>query len=174
MAGLIAVTATAGGAGCGLKPQVGTTVNPTASVRPITSNGVRQKIETLRGKKAVMVTIWATWCMPCVEEMPGLVRIQKTYAADLDLILVSADFPEDAPRVDSFLASVQAGSAGYIKSEPDQDFLSGFPPEWSGSLPAIWIYDRSGNKVAFWERQVSEEMIESHVRMACGFSPARP
>src|SRR5688572_28677110 len=60
-------------------------------VSPVTAAALKKAIAARKGR-VVLVNFWATWCVPCVQEMPGLVKLQKQYAGKgLSLLLVSAD-----------------------------------------------------------------------------------
>jgi thiol-disulfide isomerase/thioredoxin len=97
------------------------------------------------GAKAVLVNVWATWCIPCREEMPGLLRLRRDYAArGLRLILISGDFSSEAPQAATFLGELGVDFPTYLKQGSDMEFIDAFDPKWSGALPATFIYDGTG------------------------------
>lgn len=118
---------------------------------PTTSERLKEKVFTFKGKKAVLVNIWALWCEPCVEEFPMIVKLQNEIK-DLEVIFVSADFEDQFQEVKHFLKKKNGGSVSYIKSQKDELFINGLNPNWSGSLPFTLIYGKkSGLIIDYWE-----------------------
>jgi thiol-disulfide isomerase/thioredoxin len=105
--------------------------------------------------RPLLVNFWATWCAPCREEFPDLVKIREQYAADkLDFVLVSLDDPVDIDKaVPEFLAGARATAfPSYLLNADDSDAaINLVDPTWSGELPATFLYDRSG-AIAFKHR----------------------
>lgn len=117
------------------------------------------------GKKAALVNVWATWCAPCVAEMPHLVALKNRYPDDLELILVSADFDEQRSAAAAFLRELGAPEGMYFKAENDQEFIGGMPGGWTGALPAVWIFPKSGGDAIFWEgARQPEEIADAAAR----------
>jgi thiol-disulfide isomerase/thioredoxin len=118
------------------------------------------------GATAVLVNVWATWCDSCREEMPALLRFARAHRADgLRLVLVSADDEDRRPQVAAFLA--QAGAAGataFIKHGDDDAFVNGLDPNWSGALPASFLYDAHGAEKRFWSGPVNARDLEAGLR----------
>ncbi len=102
-------------------------------------------------KKPLLVNFWATWCDPCREEFPDLVKIDKDYRAKgLDFIAISLDDPPDIKTaVPNFLRQMRATMPTYLLnvSDPEPAILS-VDETWSGALPATFLYDSEG-KVVF-------------------------
>ena len=110
-----------------------------------------EKISSFKGKKAVLINIWALWCEPCVEEFPMIVNLQNE-TKDLEVIFVSADFEEQLQDVLFFLNEHNVGPVSYIKKQKDDPFIEGLHPSWSGSLPFTVVYGKnSGLIVDYWE-----------------------
>lgn len=124
-------------------------------VTPVTAAAIQQAVRN-SGAKAVLVNVWATWCGPCREEFPGLVRVARKYQGQgLKVMLVSADFDTDMAAVKKFLAEQGVDFPSYIKAEKDQQFIDALDKRWSGALPATFIYDGAGNLQDFWEGKAS-------------------
>ena len=135
---------------------------------PVTSADVQKAIHD-PGAKAVLVNVWATWCGPCREEFPGLVRVAEKYNGQgLKVILVSADETNDVLTVKKFLANEGVDFPAYIKAEKDQAFIDGLAKQWSGALPATFIYDGGGKLRDFWEGGVTFSVFEQKVVEALG------
>jgi thiol-disulfide isomerase/thioredoxin len=99
--------------------------------------------------KVVLVEFWATWCVPCREEMPELVKLEsKLRARGLDVIMISVDDPNDEARAAKVLKDTTMPVPGFLRNVPDDDkFCVSVDPGWaSGAVPAIFLYDRSGKK----------------------------
>lgn len=115
------------------------------------------------GARAVLVNLWATWCDPCREEMPDLIRFYRAHRAEgLRLVLVSADDPESQQEVARFLAEAGAGGAqAFIKTGDDMAFINGLDARWSGALPATFLYASHGVQRQFWPGRVTLPDLEA-------------
>ena len=135
-----------------------------ATLTPATSADVIREVERSRGS-VVLVNVWATWCTPCREELPDLLRLQRELAdRGFRLILVSADVTSQRPAAAALLASQGVGFPTFAKAQGDQDFIDGLDIRWSGALPASLLFDRDGRKVAFWEGKASYEKLLGEVK----------
>jgi len=117
------------------------------------------------GAKAVVLNVWATWCEPCREEFPDLVRLGHEYASKgVRLVLVSGDFDSEKPAVTKFLTDQGVDFASYIKSGDDMKFINDLNPKWTGALPATFVYDGQGRLRDFWEGKASYAKMEERLR----------
>lgn len=95
--------------------------------------------------KVVVVNVWATWCIPCREEFPDLLRLRRDYQdRGVKLLLVSGDFAGEREQATAFLSEQGVDFPTYIKTGDDMQFINTFDPKWSGALPATFIYDGQG------------------------------
>jgi len=128
-----------------------------AQLVPVTAAQVAEVVAAARGK-VVLLNVWATWCNPCREEFPYLVRLHRELGGKgFELVLVSADFENQLPKVTEFLAAEGVDFRTYRKLGADSEFIDGLDPRWSGALPATFVYDRSGTLRDFWEGDLSYE-----------------
>ena len=101
--------------------------------------------------RPLLVNFWATWCVPCREEFPDLVRIRAEYdESRLDFVLVSLDDPSDIDKaVPEFLAEARATHfpAYLLRASDESVAINLVDPDWSGELPATFLFDRSGSVV---------------------------
>lgn len=97
--------------------------------------------------KVVVVNVWATWCIPCREEMPDLLKIRRDFAdRGVSLLLVSGDFSTEREAAAEFLGEQGVDFPTYIKTGDDMAFINAFDAKWSGALPATFIYDGQGQQ----------------------------
>ena len=100
------------------------------------------------GGRALLINFWATWCAPCRDEFPDLVRVRALYPpARLDFVTVSLDDPSDiSSAVPDFLAEMRAGRIpAYLLNATDEDAAVALvDPAWRKELPATFLYDRAG------------------------------
>jgi thiol-disulfide isomerase/thioredoxin len=125
----------------------------------------RQVLNESKGK-VVLFDFWATWCAPCREEMPLLVKLQKSLPADsFRLITVSADDPKDKQAALAFLQQNDVPAPAFLKSVADDEkFIDAIDPKWYGALPALFLYDRTGKLVQSFIGETEIDKIESAIR----------
>lgn len=132
-------------------------------LRPASGLQILEAVGDSRGR-VVLVNIWATWCIPCREEFPDLIRIRDKYKDQgLDLILVSTDFEGNSEEAQGFLRDQGVNFPSFIKSDKDQAFIEALNSDWSGALPASLLYNRLGEQVHFWEGQASYTEFETEI-----------
>jgi thiol-disulfide isomerase/thioredoxin len=96
--------------------------------------------------KPLLVNFWATWCDPCKEEFPELVKLSEEYKDKVDFITVSLDDPNYINKgVPRFLASMKATMPAYLlKTEDENTLLGEISNEWQGGLPFTLLYSADG------------------------------
>lgn len=123
----------------------------------------------------LLVHCWATWCHPCREEFPELVRIYNRYQAEgLELLLISADDPLEQHTVSTFLEDRRCPVGTIITDRLDQDFIETLSPNWEGSLPASFFFV-DGKLQTEWEGKRDylhyAETIEQLLKSRKGAAP---
>jgi thiol-disulfide isomerase/thioredoxin len=134
----------------------------------VSVNGA-QLMQRVRSSQAqvVLVNVWATWCVPCREEFPALLQLARSLPQErLDLVLVSADFPDQAEAARRFLASQGVAFPSYLKEGGDEEFIDALAKRWSGALPATFVFNRQRDLVRFWEGGASFEEFRAAVEAA--------
>src|SRR5687767_84200 len=94
--------------------------------------------------RPLLVNFWATWCDPCREEFPDLVKIDADYRAKgLDFIIISLDdLAELKTEVPKFLRTMKAKMPSYLLNVSDPEpAIKMVDPQWSGALPATILYN---------------------------------
>jgi thiol-disulfide isomerase/thioredoxin len=142
-------------------------------VRRVTIEQLHQVVAE-PGARLVLLNVWATWCVPCREEFPDLVRIGRDYRdRGLRLVLVSGDFESETTAVDRFLAAQGVDFLTYLKQGADMPFIDGIDSRWSGALPVTVLYDGAGRKRWFHEGKTSYDTLRTRIEEALA-APSAP
>jgi thiol-disulfide isomerase/thioredoxin len=128
---------------------------------PLSLEAYNQLVASHKGH-VVLVNFWATYCIPCRTEIPELVKFSaQLRARGLDFVSISADEPEQEPQARKFIVAAKVPGPLYIKSTDDNDkYAAAIHARWDGSLPASFIYDRSGKKVGAFIGEVPMKNLE--------------
>lgn len=119
----------------GLQPFPGNELAPELAL-PAT-DGKTYDLRDYRGK-VVLLNFWATWCPPCVEEIPSLGRLQKKFPAD-QFVVLSVDMGEEKADVEKFLQTVKAEYP--VMLDPDGSTVR----DWKlRAFPTTFVIDREG------------------------------
>lgn len=127
---------------------------------------IQDVIQSYAGEKAVLVNVWATWCIPCVEEFPDIVELQRKYENELQVVFISADFPDSRERALEFLEKQEVDWTTYFKTGSDQEFIEALSDAWSGALPFTKVIDIKGSVINSWEGKASHSKIERNIKQA--------
>ena len=127
------------------------------------------------GASVVLVNVWATWCQPCREEFPDLMKLRRSWAdRGLRLVLVSGDFDTDKNEALRFLSAHGVDFPSFIKDGGDMEFINGLDHRWSGALPATFLYDSSGRLRNYWEGKADYATLERRVQDVVSGRAATP
>lgn len=120
--------------------------------------------------RPVLVNFWATFCDPCRDEFPDLVKIAVDYEGRVDVITVSLDDVSEIDReVPAFLAKMGATMPAFLLSTGDDDgFITSVSKQWSGGLPFTVIYDRSGSMTYQKLGKFKPEVVRQNLDRAIG------
>jgi thiol-disulfide isomerase/thioredoxin len=160
----------------------------TAAAKPVTDAAPRPKITEIKEAelksllgagdahaRPLLVNFWATWCVPCREEFPDLVKIRSQYAADrLDFALVSLDDPSDIDKaIPQFLSEVHAAAMPtYLLHADDEDAaINSIDNTWRGELPATFLYDRAGRLVFKHTGRIKPDELRAAIDQALVAKP---
>ncbi len=117
-----------------------------------------------------VVNFWATWCKPCVEELPAFDSLTKDFASTKNkVILVCLDFKEDMDKkVIPFLKSKKVQSTCVLLDEVNgNNFINQIYPDWSGAIPATLIVSKKNRlflekKISLLELRLQLEKLQIH------------
>ena len=116
------------------------------------------------GSKTYVVNFWATWCAPCVKELPYFEMLQANYKDSVEVILVSLDFPHQyETKLKPFIQKYKLKSKVVVLDDPDMNsWIPKVNSEWDGAIPVTLIYNAS--KRLFYSRTFTYEELESELK----------
>lgn len=121
-----------------------------------------KKFLNRKDDKIYVINFWATWCAPCVKELPYFEKLNTEYSnKNVEVILVSLDFPHlYEKKLKPFIKEKQLKSK--VIALDDADMNSWIPKvdeNWSGSIPATVIYKNDARK--FFEQSFNYKELET-------------
>ena len=123
-----------------------------AEIQVIDLEGLKKLLQpNAKDARPLLVNFWATWCDPCREEFPDLVKIDADYRSkNLTFVTVSLDdVSEIATEVPKFLKQMKATMPTVLLNVNDPEpAIKSVDAAWDGQLPATFLYDKDG-KVVF-------------------------
>jgi thiol-disulfide isomerase/thioredoxin len=120
------------------------------------------------------VNVWATFCEPCREEMPALLRVFRArQARGLRLVLVSADDEGGRGEAQRVLAGMGVDFPTYLKTGDDMAFINGLDPRWTGALPASFLFDGEGQLRQFWPGEVTARTLAPRIDALLATTPTK-
>ncbi|GAB5524711.1 MAG: TlpA disulfide reductase family protein [Roseivirga sp.] len=116
-----------------------------------------------KSEKLQVINFWATWCAPCIKELPYFEEVNKTAGDKVDVTLVSLDFADEfEKRVLPFIEKRGLQSQVLLLDEIDYNsWIDKVDPSWSGAIPATLIINPSNGKRKFLEKELNEGELNS-------------
>lgn len=111
-----------------------------------------------------IINFWATWCGPCVSELPEFARLEKNYAGKpVKVLLVSLDFKEDYPKkIVSFINKKKlAHEVVWLNETNANVFIPKIEPAWQGSIPATLLLYPKNEYRNFFEGTIKADRLQT-------------
>lgn len=144
-----------------------------SNIKPTVVAGSQIKIVDFEGledyidnhpSQALVINFWATWCAPCIKELPAFEQLGKNYASDdVTIVLVSLDFPDQLEKLKDFVIKKKLESEVVFLDDGDANsWIPKVDKNWSGAIPATLI--RTNKRKEFYERSFSYAELEIALR----------
>lgn len=144
----------------------------TSDVCEIDLDGLKKLLQRdPKDTRPLLVNFWATWCDPCREEFPDLVKLYADYSAKrLNFVAVSLDDILDIKTaVPKFLKEMNATMPVVLLNVSDPEpAIHAVDEKWDGQLPATFLYDKDGKVVFKYFGRIKPEELRSAIDKAVG------
>lgn len=123
-----------------------------------------QKFLSTTDEKTYVINFWATWCAPCVKELPYFEKLNKEYSDDVEVILVSLDFPSKyETKLKPYIKNKNLKSKVVALNDVDSNtWIPKVDKSWTGAIPATVIYNKNNRK--FYEKSFNYDELETEVK----------
>ena len=124
-----------------------------------------QEFLNKKDETTYVINFWATWCLPCVKELPHFETLNKNYKdKGVKVILVSLDMPKKVEtNLIPFMVKKKLQSEVIHLDDPDANsWIELVDKKWSGSIPATIIYNKTSRQ--FYERSFTYEELEKELK----------
>lgn len=124
-------------------------------------------------QKPLLINFWATWCGPCVEEFPDLVKINNDYKGKIDFITITLDDVEDLNTgVPKFLGRMNATMPTYLLKTADEgETISAVYKDWQGGLPFTIFFDGKGAMIYNRQGKIVVSALRDELEKITSLSP---
>lgn len=115
--------------------------------------------------KPLLINFWATWCDPCREEFPELVKIDADYKGKIDFITISLDDSAEINReVPKFLVNMKAEMPAYLlKTDNEEAAIASVTKDWQGGLPFTVLLNEKGEVVYIRQGKIKPEIVRGEI-----------
>ena len=139
--------------------------------KPVAASRVTQiDIEGLRkllkpNGKPLLINFWATWCDPCREEFPDLVKLDAAYKGRIDFLTVSFDDLADIrTSVPKFLSGMKAQMPAFLLKTPDEGAaIEMISKDWEGNLPLTILFNPDGTTAYMRKGKIWPAMVTAEI-----------
>ena len=132
-------------------------------VTQIDEQGLRDLLKP--NGRPLLINFWATWCGPCREEFPDLVKIGRDYKGKIDLFTVSLDESSEINGdVPKFLAEMKSESPTYLLKTPDEGAaIELVSKDWHGALPFTILFNAQGETIYSTQGKFKTDVLVAEI-----------
>ncbi|MGV3541111.1 MAG: TlpA family protein disulfide reductase [Rufibacter sp.] len=125
-----------------------------------------QKLRKSNSDTLYVVNFWATWCGPCIKELPYFEALSKQYKGQpVRVVLVSMDVIKDLTKVKTFLQKRKMTSEVWLLNETDANsWIDKLEPKWSGAIPATFLFNNKRKQYHFVEKELKQDELQALVK----------
>ncbi len=120
-----------------------------------------QKIIHSNSSAIQVINFWATWCAPCVKELPLFEKLNAQNRENIKITLVNLDFADKLDKVNAFIARKKMNAEVILLDEIDYNlWIDKVDKHWGGAIPATLVINPQNGKRKFIERELTEGELE--------------
>ncbi len=137
-----------------------------AQVKEVDFNELKQYLHK-NNDTLYVINFWATWCKPCVAELPHFKKLKENFQKDpISILLVSLDFSKNLDsKVRPFVEKRAFKSRVFFLHQPKgDDWMGKLAPDWSGAIPATLFIKDGGEARAFYEKKFQYRELHNVVK----------
>ena len=137
-----------------------------AQIETITLEQLQAKTIQPGNDTLYIVNFWATWCGPCVAELPYFEQAAKDNAGkNVKILLINLDFPSEKTKVIAFVAKRKLQNDVYLLNAGDPNkWIDQIDSSWDGAIPATVFY-KAGKKVFFHEGDLTQAELNENINL---------
>ncbi|HTJ48938.1 MAG TPA: TlpA disulfide reductase family protein [Cyclobacteriaceae bacterium] len=125
-----------------------------------------QKLLDDKSAPIQIINFWATWCAPCVKELPLIEAINEQSAEEeVKVTLISLDFADKIDKVKSFVKLKKIKSTVVLLDDIDYNsWIDKIDKEWSGAIPATLLLNTKTGKRKFIEKELVDGELQTLIK----------
>ncbi|MGC3948266.1 MAG: TlpA disulfide reductase family protein [Chryseolinea sp.] len=124
-----------------------------------------EKLITTKSDKVQVINFWATWCAPCVHELPYFENLQRKNDPSVQITLINLDYADKLDKVNAFVGKKKLTSNVLLLDEIDYNsWIDKVDPTWNGAIPATLVINTATGQRKFVERELTEPELEAFIK----------
>lgn len=124
---------------------------------PVVKFDALQNILDSKDSEILILNFWATWCAPCVAELPVFDKYFAEKPSNTSMYLINLDFPDKISRVKAFIKRKNLQPPVLLLDEPDYDtWIDKVDNSWEGAIPATLVINTKTGKRKFVGKELSD------------------
>jgi thiol-disulfide isomerase/thioredoxin len=139
---------------------------PSEKVTVVTLNQLKTETQKAHNDTLYVVNFWATWCKPCVAEMPYFTQAAQQFAPQkVKVVFVSLNSVKEKNTVEKFVADKNIQQRVLLLNAGNPNlWIDSLETTWGGSIPATMMY-KKGKKVFFYEGELEQQALDSIIQL---------
>lgn len=123
-----------------------------------------EKLLNIDSNQIQVINFWATWCAPCIKELPLLEKLNAQKDLNTKITLVNLDYAENLEKVNAFITRKNIQSEVLLLDEIDYNsWIDKVDKSWSGAIPATLIFNPKTGKRTFAEKELKDGELEKMI-----------
>lgn len=121
-----------------------------------------QELKNKKNDTTYVINFWATWCIPCVNELPAFEKLYQTYQKEkMSIVLVSLDFVNKIKEiVIPFLQKKKITLPVVLLHEKGGEWINNIDTNWSGAIPLTIMWNHAKKEYKMLEKEINFEELE--------------